>query len=66
MGQKSFSIPLEAPPGLAAASPWYALNVNQHQGRKVLQTFAISHANPNVGPVTSRVNNGLLAVEIAE
>lgn len=62
-GTWSFAIDMPNPSGLTSPLARYNLTLNLMQGRKVVSTYAITHANPNVGPVTSRVNGGVLAIE---
>lgn len=63
VGAWSFAIDMPNPAGLTAPLPRYNVSLNLMQGRKVVSTYAITHANPNVGAVTSRVNGGVLAIE---
>ena len=63
-GTKSFNIVLPSSANLNNPVPWYALTVKVNQGKKTIHTFAISQANPNTGPVSSRANGGLLAVDV--
>lgn len=62
-GTWSFAVDMPNPAGLTSPLPRYNVSLNLMQGRKVISTFAITHANPNIGPVTSRVNGGVLAIE---
>ena len=62
-GTWSFAVDMPNPAGLTNPLARYNVTVNLMQGRKVVSTYAITHANPNVGPITSRVNGGVLAVE---
>jgi hypothetical protein len=57
---------IEVPPSVGFERPMarYNLQVDKLQGPKLVETFAVSHANPTVGPVTSRVSGGLLSVEV--
>jgi len=62
-GTWSFAIDMPNPAGLTSPLARYNLMVSLMQGRKVISTYAITHANPNVGPISSRVNGGVLAIE---
>lgn len=62
-GTWTFSIDMPSPVNLANPLPRYNVNVLLKQGQKTIQTVAVSHANPNAGPITSRVNGGILAIE---
>lgn len=44
----------------------YEVTIQQMQGDEILNRWTISGANPNAGPVTSRVAEGALAIELAE
>jgi hypothetical protein len=66
LGQVSFNVPLPATTGLTSPAYVYTADVLMKQGRKVVNTYAVSHANPNAGPVTSRAGNGVLSLEIAQ
>lgn len=63
-GKLSFNMTMPSTENLTNPVPWYSVNVNANQGKKTINTHAISHANPNVGPVTSRVTNGFLSIEV--
>lgn len=62
-GTWSFAVDMPNPSGLASPLARYNVTLNLMQGRKVISTYAITHANPNIGPITSRVNGGVLAIE---
>jgi hypothetical protein len=62
-GTWSFAVDMPNPAGLKSPLPRYNVSLNLMQGRNVISTFAITHANPNISPVTSRVNGGVLAIE---
>ena len=62
-GTWSFAVDMPNPAGLASPLARYNVSLNLMQGRKVISTYAVTHANPNIGPVTSRVNGGVLAIE---
>lgn len=62
-GTWSFAVDMPNHAGLTSPLARYNVMVNLMQGKKFVSTYAITHANPNVGPITSRVNGGVLAVE---
>ena len=63
-GELSFSFNLATPPGLHQPKERYSVQVKKMKGSKLVESQAISHTNPNVGQIASRVNGGVLAVEI--
>jgi hypothetical protein len=63
-GVWSFAFDLPSSTGLTAAQPRYNLTVRLMQGKRTVTMHALTHANPNAGPVTSRVQGGVLAVEV--
>jgi hypothetical protein len=44
----------------------YKVTIQQSQGDEVLNRWTVSGANPNAGPITSRVADGALAIQVAE
>ncbi|MCB1897067.1 MAG: hypothetical protein H6945_08650 [Zoogloeaceae bacterium] len=63
-GELSFTFDMATPPGLHQPKERYSVQIKKMKGSKLVESLAISHANPNVGQVASRVNGGVLAVEI--
>lgn len=60
----SFAFDMPAYAGMTNPQPRYTLQVDKLKGKRFEESFTVSHANPNAGPVTSRVSGGVLAVEI--
>lgn len=61
--QSSFSISM--PPAPAGGSvPMYVLEVGLMKGEDVVESFQVSHANPNFSAVRTRIDGGVLSVEV--
>ena len=65
-GEFSFNFNLPSISGLNNPMPRYNLTIIEKQGNKTNKTISVSHANPNTDAVTTRVNGGVLSVEIAQ
>lgn len=63
-GELSFTFEMPSAVGFENPLPRYTLQVEKRQGRKLAESYSVSHANPNAGPVTSRANASALAVEV--
>jgi hypothetical protein len=62
-GAASFAFNMPAATGLVNPQPRYNVVVELKQGRKLVSSNTVSHANPNANGITSRVNGGVLAIE---
>lgn len=64
VADRSWSFPFA--PGGMEPNFEYEVTVTRHQGRAELGRWTISGANPNAGPLTSRVADGSLSVQLAD
>lgn len=62
--ESSFSFDMPASLGYANPIPRYTVQVEKLKGKTLIESYSISHANPNAGPVTSRVSQGVISIEI--
>jgi hypothetical protein len=65
-GERSFSFNMPPAVGLDSVSARYQVQIQAAKGSRIITTVSLSHANPTTGLYSSRVNGGVLSIEVSQ